>query len=110
MSHYEHFATLRGEIPHIHLMQKHAANAVDVVGQCSGMADMLSNQALTYYTLVRRQSHQAAELMFCCRYVAKGQWQYRQIKDAGHWIPRDAPDELSKLVLDFLSSNTMSKL
>jgi pimeloyl-ACP methyl ester carboxylesterase len=35
------------------------------------------------------------------RYVT-GPWRYERIDDAGHWIPLDAPDRLTKLLLDFL--------
>jgi pimeloyl-ACP methyl ester carboxylesterase len=35
------------------------------------------------------------------RYVS-GPWRYERIDDAGHWIPLDAPDRLTKLLLDFL--------
>ena len=30
------------------------------------------------------------------------QWRYERIDDAGHWIPLEAPDELTALLLDFL--------
>jgi pimeloyl-ACP methyl ester carboxylesterase len=30
------------------------------------------------------------------------QWRYERIDDAGHWIPLDAPAELTALLLDFL--------
>jgi pimeloyl-ACP methyl ester carboxylesterase len=35
------------------------------------------------------------------RYVT-GPWRYERIDDVGHWIPLDAPDRLTKLLLDFL--------
>jgi pimeloyl-ACP methyl ester carboxylesterase len=31
-----------------------------------------------------------------------GGWRYERIDGAGHWIPLDAPDELTRLLLDFL--------
>ncbi|TQM11484.1 alpha/beta fold hydrolase [Pseudonocardia kunmingensis] len=31
-----------------------------------------------------------------------GPWRYKRIRGAGHWIPLDAPEELSNLLLDFL--------
>jgi pimeloyl-ACP methyl ester carboxylesterase len=31
-----------------------------------------------------------------------GPWRYERIEDAGHWIPLDAPEQLNKLLLDFL--------
>lgn len=37
------------------------------------------------------------------RYVEPDRWQYRRIQHAGHWIPRDAPDALNALLLDFLT-------
>lgn len=44
------------------------------------------------------------------RYVEEGRWQYHQIKGAGHWIPRDAPQELNELLLAFLKSTNRSRL
>ncbi|KAL0022164.1 hypothetical protein WJX77_001810 [Trebouxia sp. C0004] len=44
------------------------------------------------------------------RYVEDGKWQYHQIHDAGHWIPRDAPNELNDLLINFLKSTALSKL
>ncbi|DBA71621.1 TPA: hypothetical protein ACH3X2_001082 [Trebouxia sp. C0005] len=44
------------------------------------------------------------------RYVEDGKWQYHQIHDAGHWIPRDAPNELNDLLINFLKSTAFSKL
>jgi len=32
----------------------------------------------------------------------RGPWRYERIEDAGHWIPLDAPDLLTDLLLDFL--------
>lgn len=32
-----------------------------------------------------------------------GPWRYERIDGPGHWIQRDAPDELNRLLLDFLS-------
>ena len=37
------------------------------------------------------------------RYVAGG-WRYERIEDAGHWLPLDAPAQVNRLLLDFLSS------
>ncbi len=31
-----------------------------------------------------------------------GPWRYERIDGAGHWIPLDRPDEVSRLLLDFL--------
>ena len=33
----------------------------------------------------------------------EGPWRYERIEDVGHWIPLEAPDELNRLLLDFLS-------
>jgi len=33
-----------------------------------------------------------------------GKWRYERIEGAGHWIPRDAPEELNRLLLDFLGT------
>ena len=35
------------------------------------------------------------------RFVS-GPWRYERIDDAGHWIPLDTPEQLNKLLLDFL--------
>ncbi|KAK9815769.1 hypothetical protein WJX72_009202 [[Myrmecia] bisecta] len=37
------------------------------------------------------------------RYVAPGKWQYARVENAGHWIPREAPKQVNKLLLDFLA-------
>jgi pimeloyl-ACP methyl ester carboxylesterase len=42
------------------------------------------------------------------RYV-HGPWRYERIDDAGHWIPIDAPDQLNKLLLDFLDEVARSR-
>jgi pimeloyl-ACP methyl ester carboxylesterase len=42
--------------------------------------------------------------MLASRERVTGPWRYQRIEGAGHWIPLDAPDELTKLLLDFLSS------
>ncbi|MEU9835643.1 alpha/beta fold hydrolase [Streptosporangium sp. NPDC048047] len=34
----------------------------------------------------------------------KGPWRYERVEDAGHWLPLDAPDEVSKLLLGFLGT------
>lgn len=34
-----------------------------------------------------------------------GPWHYQRIRGAGHWIPLDAPEELSNLLLDFLAES-----
>ena len=35
-----------------------------------------------------------------------GPWHYQRIRGAGHWIPLDAPEELSNLLLDFLAESS----
>lgn len=35
-------------------------------------------------------------------YVEPGCWSYARVQGAGHWIPRDAPEELNTLLLRFL--------
>lgn len=35
-------------------------------------------------------------------FVAKHQWRYKRIEGAGHWVPRDAPEKLNELLLNFL--------
>jgi pimeloyl-ACP methyl ester carboxylesterase len=32
----------------------------------------------------------------------EGQWRYEQIPEASHWIPLDAPQRLSELLLEWL--------
>jgi pimeloyl-ACP methyl ester carboxylesterase len=34
-----------------------------------------------------------------------GPWRYHRIEGAGHWIPLDAPDELTALLVDFLGAD-----
>lgn len=46
--------------------------------------------------LLERQMTESA------RYVAAGQWQYVRLEGVGHWIARDAPQQLNRLLLDFL--------
>ncbi|MEA2477827.1 MAG: hypothetical protein QOC87_2026, partial [Actinomycetota bacterium] len=38
------------------------------------------------------------------KYVS-GPWRYERIEDASHWIPLDAPDQLTTLLLDFFAKN-----
>jgi pimeloyl-ACP methyl ester carboxylesterase len=35
-------------------------------------------------------------------FVAPGRWRYVRLEGPGHWIPRDAPAQLSELLLGFL--------
>ncbi|MBI1843568.1 MAG: alpha/beta hydrolase, partial [Actinobacteria bacterium] len=32
----------------------------------------------------------------------KGQWRYERVADAGHWLQLERPDEINRLLLDFL--------
>jgi pimeloyl-ACP methyl ester carboxylesterase len=41
--------------------------------------------------------------MLASRERVTGPWRYRRLHGAGHWIPLDAPDELTALLLDFLA-------
>ena len=34
----------------------------------------------------------------------QGPWRYERIDGAGHWLQLDAPDEVNRLLLDFLPS------
>jgi pimeloyl-ACP methyl ester carboxylesterase len=34
--------------------------------------------------------------------LVKGSWRYEKIEGAGHWMQLDAPDQLNRLLLDFL--------
>jgi pimeloyl-ACP methyl ester carboxylesterase len=38
------------------------------------------------------------------RWVAAGKWRYERLQGAGHWIPRDAPDQLNQLLGSFLAA------
>ena len=38
-------------------------------------------------------------------YVAPGCWSYVRLEGLGHWIPRDAPQQLNELLLGFLGSS-----
>ena len=33
----------------------------------------------------------------------EGSWRYERLEDAGHWMQLDAPDEVNRLLLDFLA-------
>jgi pimeloyl-ACP methyl ester carboxylesterase len=41
--------------------------------------------------------------MLDSREQVTGPWRYHRITGAGHWIPLDAPDEVTALLVDFLS-------
>ncbi|GAB4823773.1 hypothetical protein N2152v2_010819 [Parachlorella kessleri] len=45
-----------------------------------------------------------AQMAESARYVQPGKWRYERIEGAGHWIPRDAPEQLNRLLLDFLGT------
>ena len=32
----------------------------------------------------------------------RGTWRYERIAGAGHWVQRDAPEQVNRLLLDFL--------
>jgi pimeloyl-ACP methyl ester carboxylesterase len=34
--------------------------------------------------------------------LVEGLWRYERIEGAGHWLQLEAPDELNRLLLDFL--------
>jgi pimeloyl-ACP methyl ester carboxylesterase len=38
------------------------------------------------------------------RWVAPGRWRYERLAGAGHWIPRDAPEQLNELLASFLAA------
>lgn len=40
----------------------------------------------------------------CLAGLLAGKWRYERVEGAGHWIPRDAPDRLNALLLDFLGA------
>lgn len=42
------------------------------------------------------------QMLASSRYVAPGLWQYARLEGVGHWMARDAPQQLNKLLLDFL--------
>jgi pimeloyl-ACP methyl ester carboxylesterase len=44
-----------------------------------------------------------AQMLAAQRHVT-GPWRYHRIMGAGHWIPLDAPDELTALLVDFLGA------
>ena len=44
-----------------------------------------------------------AQMLASQRHVT-GPWRYHRITGAGHWIPLDAPDELTSLLADFLGA------
>jgi pimeloyl-ACP methyl ester carboxylesterase len=43
------------------------------------------------------------QMMASKQYTQQGMWQYAEL-EAGHWIPRDAPEQLNTLLLGFLES------
>jgi pimeloyl-ACP methyl ester carboxylesterase len=43
------------------------------------------------------------EQMLVSERFVTGPWRYERIEDAGHWIPTEAPERLSELLLDFLA-------
>jgi pimeloyl-ACP methyl ester carboxylesterase len=43
-----------------------------------------------------------AQMTQSADYVAPGCWQYVRLDGVGHWIPRDAPQQLNHLLLRFL--------
>jgi pimeloyl-ACP methyl ester carboxylesterase len=32
-----------------------------------------------------------------------GSWRYERVEDAGHWMQLEAPEEVNRLLLDFLA-------
>lgn len=44
------------------------------------------------------------QMIDSAKYV-EGPWRYERIEDASHWIPLDAPDKLTDLLLDFFAKN-----
>jgi pimeloyl-ACP methyl ester carboxylesterase len=38
------------------------------------------------------------------RYVA-GPWRYERLEGPGHWVPLEAPEEINRLLLDFLPAS-----
>lgn len=39
------------------------------------------------------------------RFVAAGRWRYVRLEGVGHWIPREAPNTLNELLLQFIAGN-----
>jgi pimeloyl-ACP methyl ester carboxylesterase len=44
-----------------------------------------------------------AQMTDSAAYVAPGCWRYVRLDGVGHWIPRDAAQQLNELLLAFLS-------
>ena len=42
------------------------------------------------------------QMLVSAQFVQEGLWRYERVEGAGHWVPRDAPQELNRLLLDFL--------
>ena len=42
------------------------------------------------------------QMLVSSRFVPTDLWRYERIEVAGHWIPRDAPERLNELLLQFL--------
>lgn len=42
------------------------------------------------------------QMLVSSKFVREGLWRYERIEGAGHWVPRDAPEQLNKLLLQFL--------
>ena len=49
------------------------------------------------------------QMLISSHFVPEHLWRYERIEGAGHWVPRDAPEQLNQLLLDFLT-RTLTKL
>ncbi len=42
------------------------------------------------------------QMLVSSNFVPDKLWRYERIEGAGHWVPRDAPEQLNNLLLTFL--------
>ncbi len=50
------------------------------------------------------------QMLASAAFVPAHLWRYERIEGAGHWVPREAPAELNRLLLDFLPHAQDAKL
>ena len=43
------------------------------------------------------------QMLASAQFVPARLWRYERVEGAGHWVPRDAPEQLNRLLLDFLA-------
>lgn len=50
-----------------------------------------------------REDCNNTQQIFECRFMQAGRFKFHELEDSGHWMQLEKPDEINKLILDFIN-------